>query len=68
DAFYERSEKTIKDSKDNLDFPVGGYRRIEFYGSDVTEAELAEFKKELAAAKTAWPKVKADLEAAKAKK
>jgi len=65
DAFHERSPRTIKNSEDSMNFPATGYRRIEFYGNEVTDAELAGFRKELEAAKAAWPKVKSDLEAAR---
>jgi len=60
----ERSPKTIKRVQDALEFPVAGARRVEFVGNEVTDAELAAFRKELEAAKAAWPKVKEELQAA----
>ena len=61
----ERSPKTIKRVQDALEFPIAGARRVEFVGNEVTDVELAAFRKELEAAKAAWPKVKSDLEAAR---
>ncbi|HEU4339107.1 MAG TPA: hypothetical protein VFS19_03485 [Planctomycetota bacterium] len=65
---YERSPKTIGKMEKDREYQITGSRRVEFVGNEIPDAELAAFKKELAAAKAAWPKIKAELEAAPAKK
>jgi hypothetical protein len=67
-ATYERSPKTIGNLEEAVKWPAAAQRRIDCGKSELSEAETAAFRKELEAAKAAWPKIKADLEEAARKK
>lgn len=59
---YERSPKTIGNLEAAVKWPAADKRRIECGKSEIADADVAAFRKELEAAKAAWPKIKAELE------
>jgi len=66
-ASYERSSKTITKVEDAVKWPLCGRRVVECGKSEIKNAVEAAFKGEMHKAKTAWPKIREDLEAARRK-